>query len=105
MDSFSSCTHLIYLIQSVYPINCSQLPMQIHVHCTVSDSTSLNDKDNFVTYPPIGSPVQPVATVMRNSLIIQQSFFFQLGIHCVFTNQPNMAQVCVYSINQLNSYI
>lgn len=105
MDSFSSCTHLIYPIQSVYPINCSQLPMQIHVHCTVSDSTSLNDKDNFVTYPPIGSPVQPVATVMRNSLILQQSFFFQLGIHCVFTNQPNMAQVCVYSINQLNSYI
>ena len=101
MDSFSSCTHLIYPIHPIYPIHCSQLPMQIHV----SDSTSLNDKDNFVTNPPIGSPVQPVATVMRNSSILQQSFFFQLGIHCVFTNQPNMAQVCVYSINQLNSYI
>ena len=86
MDSFSSYTHLIY------PIHCSQLTMQIHV----SDSTSLNDKDNFVTNPPIGSPVQPVAKVMRNSLILQ------LGIHCVFTNQPHMAQVCVYS---LNSYI
>ena len=92
MDSFSSYTHLIYPIHPIYPIHCSQLPMQIHV----SDSTSLNDKDNFVTNPPIGSPVQPVAKVMRNSLILQ------LGIHCVFTNQPHMAQVCVYS---LNSYI
>ena len=101
MDSFSSYTHLIYPIHPIYPIHCSQLPMQIHV----SDSTSLNDKDNFVTNPPIGSPVQPVAKVMRNSLILQQSFFFQLGIHCVFTNQPHMAQVCVYSIKQLNSYI
>ena len=98
MDSFSSYTHLIYPIHPIYPIHCSQLPMQIHV----SDSTSLNDKDNFVTNPPIGSPVQPVAKVMRNSLILQQSFFFQLGIHWVFTNQPHMAQVCVYS---LNSYI
>ena len=72
MDSFSSYTHLIYPIHPIYPIHCSQLPMQIHV----SDSTSLNDKDNFVTNPPIGSPVQPVAKVMRNSLILQQSFFF-----------------------------
>ena len=42
MDSFSSYTHLIYPIHPIYTINCSQLPMQIHVHCTVSDSTSVN---------------------------------------------------------------
>ena len=79
MDSFSSCTHFIYPIHPICPIHCSQLPIQIHVHCTVSDSTSLNDKDNFVTYPPIGSPVRPVAKVMRNSLILQESFFFSAG--------------------------
>ena len=83
MDSFSSYTHLIYPIHPIYPIHCSQLPKQIHV----SDSTSLNNKDNFVTNPPIGSPVQPVAKVMRNSLILQQSFFISWEyIACSLTN-------------------
>lgn len=75
MDLLSSYTHLIYPNNPIYPIHCSQLPMQIHVPCAVSDITSLKDKDNFVTCPPIGSPVWPVAKVMRNSLILQQSFF------------------------------